>query len=116
MFRHQGAPGGFQLLPQRDEFLAAVDLQAQVIDAGGAAGGGDREVDAGILEHPFRVVGLEHAWLGAEQLAVEADAAGKVGDIEMHMEALHRLAPGWRGVQLEAGPQFAAPAQQFSVR
>src|SRR6185312_1870372 len=116
VFRHHAATGGVQARAERGEFVGAVDLQAEMVDARRAAGAGDREVDARVFQHPLGVVVLDHAGLRGEQLGVEADAAGEVGDVEVHVEAVHGLAPFFRGLQGDAGPQSAVPAQQFSVR
>src|SRR6478672_2050495 len=116
VLRHERATGCLEALSERSECVAAVDLQAEVIDAGRAAGAGDREIDPRIVEHPLRVVGLAHHGFRAEQLLVEADAAGEVGDVEVHVETGHDVAPGLRGAQAATGPQSTAPAQQFSVR
>src|SRR6185312_7079440 len=116
VFRHHAAASGVQARAERGEFVGAVDLQAEMVDARRAAGAGDREVDARVFQHPLGVVVLDHAGLRGEQPGVEADAAGEVGDVEVHVEAVHRLAPVLRGLQGDAGPQSAVPAQQFSVR
>src|SRR5690606_24044683 len=116
LLRDHGAAGSVEAAAERGQRLAAVRLDAEMVDAGRAAGVRDREVHARILEHPLGVVVLAHGGLGAEQLGVEADARRQVGDIEVDVEAVHGRGSLFRGVQVPAGPQSAAPAQQFSVR
>src|SRR5690606_8950803 len=65
--RHHGAAGRVEAATERGQRLAAVRLDAEVVDAWRPAGGRDREVDPRILEHPLGVVVLEHGRLGAEQ-------------------------------------------------
>ena len=110
-----GAAGGVQALAQRGEFVAAIDLEAQVVDTRRPAGIRDGEIDPRVFQHPFRVVVLEDGGLRREQLGIEANAGGEVGDVEMHVEAAH-FDPFLLGLQVATGPHVPEPAQQFSVR
>ena len=49
----------------------------------------DREVDARILEHPFRVVRLEDSRLGCEKRAVETDGLREIFDADVDVESFH---------------------------
>src|SRR2546423_5962943 len=51
--------------------------------------GRDGEVDARILDHPLRIVGLAYRRLCTEQPRIEADARIEIGNADVHMEALH---------------------------
>src|SRR3546814_18778288 len=69
-----------------------------MIDAGLAVALRDREVHARIIEHPFRIVGLDDGRLGAEQLRIEAQAGVEVLYGNVDVETFHSilLAVGWR--------------------
>ena len=83
----------------------------------------DREIDARIVEHPLRVVGLLDRRRHAEEIGVETNAGGQVGHAEVHMESTHYLLLLRAEVGLHAdGAHVVAHAspplarQQFSVR
>src|SRR3546814_11984763 len=69
-----------------------------MIDAGLAVALRDREVHARIIEHPFRIVGLDDGRLGAEQLRIEAQAGVEVlyGNVDVETFNSILLAVGWR--------------------
>ena len=71
------------------ELGAVVRLQAEMVDTRLGAAIGNGEVDARILEHPLRVVGLLHRRLGAEQRRIETDALLEVMHADVDVEALH---------------------------
>src|SRR5262249_7837248 len=71
LFRLGVATGGLALLddlaarlsqPRIDlvQLVRVFDLDTEMIEADIAAAAGDREIDAGVVQHPFRVVGLHH--------------------------------------------------------
>src|SRR6185437_15368020 len=115
---------------QRLELVAAVDLEAEVIDAGRAAALGDGEVQPRIVEHPLRVIVLQHGRLRPEQRGVKADGGTELGYRDMDMKALHATLlfelPAARSMSRTArestvGEQGAHAGsqllrQQFSVR
>src|SRR5262249_3833044 len=45
------------------QFRIVIDLDTEMVDQPMHAAARDREVDAWIVEDPFRVVGLAHGWL-----------------------------------------------------
>ncbi len=49
------------------EFFGTLDLDTEMVEARLAAAGRDREIDAGIVEHPFGIVGLHDRRLRTEQ-------------------------------------------------
>src|SRR3546814_9789003 len=66
------------------------DLDAEMLDAfGRMAVGRDRKVDARIIEHPFRVVGLHHRRLAGEQRGIETDRLVEICNPDVHMQAFH---------------------------
>ena len=115
-FGHHGLAGAIQAHAEFGQFVGVFRLNAQVVDAGAAAAGGDGEVHPWVFQHPLGVFGLMDGGLGGEQSGVEAHAGVDVVDGKMHVETFHGLAPGLRGPQADAGPQSTVPAQQFSVR
>ncbi|MCY1560977.1 hypothetical protein D9M68_981790 [compost metagenome] len=87
-----------------------------MVQAGLAAALRDGEIDARIVEHPFRVVGFGDRGFGGEHAGVKADAVGQVVDRDMDVQAFHEDAPS--GV-LQAGERAGVqglPPQQLSVR
>jgi hypothetical protein len=71
------------------QFGRVVRLDAQVVDAGLAAAGGDGEVHRRVLQHPLGVVGFHAGGFGGEQLGIEADALAQVIDMQVDVKALH---------------------------
>ena len=51
----------------------------------------DRKIHARVVQHPFRIVGLDHAGLGGEKRRIEADRLFEVFDADMNMYALHGM-------------------------
>ena len=43
-------------------------LNPEMLDAGRCTARANREVDARIIQHPLRVVRLEHGWRGSKQV------------------------------------------------
>ena len=113
--------GGSELRPDAGKLRRRIGLQAEVIHADSPVAPGDREVEARILDHPFRVVGLANRGFGAEQRRVEADAGVEVGDTDVHVEAFHGLTFRVEMRVADDGAQADGPhappsaAQQFSV-
>src|SRR6185437_10529440 len=90
---------------------------------------GDREVDARIIEHPFRIVMLHDGGLRGKERRIKTDRTGKIVDSDMDMHTLH--VPSFRlifsqaeifalfsraGLQATGAQASASPPQQFSVR
>src|SRR6202035_1418588 len=75
------------------QLVAAVGLDAEVIEASRATPRRDREVDARVIEHPLRIVGLEHGRLDREQGRVEADRLLEVIHGDVHVKPLHWRLP-----------------------
>src|SRR3546814_2164437 len=74
LFRSNRSIGVAQAAVDFRQFILAFDLDAEMLDAfGRMAVGRDRKVDARIIEHPFRVVGLHHRRLAGEQRGIETD-------------------------------------------
>src|SRR2546423_5037568 len=82
---------------------------------------GDREIDAGIIEHPFGVVRLYHGGLHGEERRVKSDCIRDVLDCDVDMHAFHgdtsslrcrhfgALRPRWlAGWGADSGLSFAA--------
>src|SRR4029453_6419572 len=82
-------PRGRELSADRGELVGRIGLQPQMVDADAAFALRDREIDARILDHPFRIVGLAHRWFGAEQTGVEADAVAEVAHPDVDVKAFH---------------------------
>lgn len=104
------------------ELVAGLDLDAEMIEAGRAPARRDREIHAGIFEHPFGVVGFHDRGLACEQGRVETDGVRKIVDRYVNVQTLHGLSfqagtlLRFRA-DLEAGAgAHEAPPQQFSVR
>src|SRR5262249_12820509 len=104
-----------ELLAHIPELLGGVDLQSEVVDAGRSAASGDREVDARILDHPLRVIGLGDGRRRTEDVRVEPDALVDIVDGDVNVEALHRDLLLRRASRANA-MSHVAPQQQFSVR
>ena len=60
-----------------------------MLDAGFAVALADREVDARVLEHPFRVVGLAHSGGRCKKLRIKANGSIEVPDGHVHVETFH---------------------------
>src|SRR5690606_36351671 len=105
--------GGIRLLDERtlrrsepprglDQFIPGVDLNPEMVQADTAATRRDREVHAGVVEHPLRIVVLLYRRLRAEQGRVEADRVGEVADGNMYVQALHGCSSSRFGCQRRA--------------
>src|SRR5206468_1978428 len=79
LLRHDSGVGSLEARMQLAQLRRIVDLKAEVVDATATPTLRDGEIEARILEHPLRVVGLDDRGLGAEQRRVETDALLKVG-------------------------------------
>jgi hypothetical protein len=66
-----------------------LDLDAEMIESGHAAARRNRKIQAGIVEHPFGIVGLGNRWLCGEQFRIEADGALQIVDRDVNMHAFH---------------------------
>ncbi len=76
----------------------------------------DGEIDARIVQHPFRIVRLADSRFGAEHRRLKADTLVKLVDGNMNVHAFHDLTPS---LVEQLGAQAGAhgmPPQQFSVR
>src|SRR5215472_1870317 len=84
------------------QFVGVLDLDAEMIQPGLPSARGDREIDAGIIEHPFGIIRLDHSRFRREQRGVEADGMRDVRDRDVNVQA--------------AADVQDTPPQQFSVR
>src|SRR5260221_2115852 len=89
--------GGFEAAGDFSQLNGGLRLDADVIDAGGATAGGDRQVHARIVEHPLGVVALHDARRRAEQGFVEAYRPVEIVDADMQMQAFHGEGFQWNG-------------------
>ncbi|KOT02027.1 hypothetical protein DM50_3702 [Burkholderia mallei] len=89
-------------------------LHAEMVEPRRRAALRDREIDARILEHPFRVVFLDDGRFGGEQRRIEANAVREIRDADVNVEAFHDRCP--RAVEHAAAGEQGLPPQQFSVR
>ncbi len=72
-FVQHRAVGGLQPAIDLGEFALVLDLDTEMLDPGpGVIAAGNGEVDARILEHPLRIIGLHHDGGRAEQGRVES--------------------------------------------
>src|SRR5216684_4417403 len=95
------------------QFVLALGLNAEMIEARPFAARRDREIDARIIEHPFGIVGLHHGRRRVEQGRVEFDRIRDVLDRDVNVHALHGDTPlqdagtlarfGRAGLQTAAG-------------
>ena len=100
------------------QFRPILDLDTQMLHAlGGAFLAGNGEIDAGVLQHPFGIVGLGHARFSAEKRGVKTDRLVQIVDADMHMQPFHAafLSVSF-GVSHDAAGAQLCPPQQFSVR
>ena len=117
------------LVEGRENIFLRPEAEKAMIDRGSYRDLFDRnpgqvgvEVDAGIFQHPLRIVGFDHRRLRREQRRVEADRMRDIVDGDVDMEALHGVSFQAKTLaRLRAGLQAAAgahgtPPQQFSVR
>src|SRR3984893_7502613 len=79
--------GSPQLRAHTAQFIAGVDLKAQVIDTDRLAMGRDCEVHSRVLEHPFGVIGLPDARPCGKQRRIELDGFVEVVDADVHVKA-----------------------------
>ena len=78
--------------PGRDFFQLRIrlDLNAEMVDAQRtAAAFGNREIDPGVVQHPFCIVGFPDIGIDAEQRAVESDRLCQALYRNMHMQSFH---------------------------
>ncbi len=97
------------------QFGFVFSLDTEVIETGHRAALRDREVDAGTVKHPFRVVALDDGWLGSEQRRIETNAVGEIRHADVRMAEAHQDGCAPDVEQTAAGEQ-GLPPQQFSVR
>src|SRR5262249_52966017 len=71
------------------QLVSALRLNTEMVEASLPTAGRDREVDARIAEHPFRVVGLDDGRLRCEQRRVEADGPLEIIHGDVHVKPLH---------------------------
>src|SRR4029078_12141052 len=83
-----------------------------MIDTGFQAAIGNREIDARIVEHPFRIIFLDDRRLLTEHTRIKADVGSEIIDGDMDMKAFHVLAPFRWDLRLDffAGAASAAKA------
>src|SRR5215470_4766614 len=82
------------------QLVLAFDLDAEMIEARLLPARRNREIHPWVIQHPFRIVGLDHAGLRGEERRVEADRLLEVGDADMNMYALHGMYSLYRGQRL----------------
>lgn len=116
------AVNAFDLTAHCSEFRGRVDLQTQVVHTEFFGTLGHGEIDARVIEHPFRIVRLANRGLSTEQRRVKADALIEIGDGNVNVEAFHAgillrvvFAVVFVGVQEGLHISGLSP-QQFSVR
>ena len=85
--------GSRGLQPPRElaQFLGAVDLDADMIDARCPCAFGDREVDLRIVKHPLCVVVFHDNRRCAEKRLVKLERLSKVGHADVQVHALHEV-------------------------
>jgi hypothetical protein len=69
----------------------ALNLNAEVIEPGLSSPRRDREIHPGIIEHPLRVIGLDHGRLRGEQCGVETDGLREILYRHVNVKALHDI-------------------------
>jgi hypothetical protein len=92
------------------EFLIAVDLEAQMIDADLAATCRDGKVDARIVQHPLGIVVFLNGGWRAKEAAIEPHALAEFRDNDMHVKSLHFC------LRFSGGEHAHPAEQQFSMR
>src|SRR3954452_22228622 len=97
------------------EFVSALRLEAEMINAGLRASVRNGEVDARVFKHPLGVVRLLYCGLATEERGIEADALLQVIDGDVHVEALHdpflsRVDGGRRSGQRSSSLSGSRPA------
>src|SRR5205823_10491225 len=61
------------------ELALIFGLNAEMRDAGTVpAAGADREIDAGVFQHPFRIIGFQNRGFGREQRRIEPNRLGQI--------------------------------------
>jgi hypothetical protein len=73
------------------QLVLTFDLDAEMIEPRPFAARRDREIHARVIQHPFRIIGLDHAGLRGEQRRIEADRLFEVFDADMNVYALHGM-------------------------
>src|SRR5262247_1055484 len=93
--------------------VPAFDLDAEMIEARLLAARRDREIHARVVQHPFGIVGLDHAGSRGEERRIEANRLLEVGDGDVYMHAFHGATPSSRNLDafLAAGRHSASGAQ-----
>src|SRR5215469_4960071 len=94
------AAGSAQARVDVAKLVLALDLDAEMIEARLFAARRNREIHARVVQHPFRIVGLDHAGLRGEERRIEADRLLEVGDADMNMHALHGVSSLYRRQRL----------------
>ena len=75
-----------------------------MIDAGGVGPIGNGEIDLRILQHPFRIILLQHRRLGSEERGVETYRPGEIIDRDMDRRGrTHLVSPAMAAAAAIAG-------------
>jgi hypothetical protein len=90
------------------QLIVVIHLYPQMIQPRFAATLTDGEIDARVIQHPFRIIRLHHRRSRTEKMIVESDALVQIIDGNMDMHAFHECFSGRQ--------QLCSPPQQFSVR
>src|SRR5260370_33595687 len=75
------------------QFALGFNLNAEMIEAGLLTAGGNGEIYARIVEHPFGVVRFHYRWLRGKQRGVKTDRIRNVLDRDVDMHAFHDDTP-----------------------
>jgi hypothetical protein len=71
------------------QFAFVLDLNAKVVETGGAAARRNGEIHPRVVEHPFGVIGLDQRRFDREQRRIEVDRSGQIVDRDVDMHAFH---------------------------
>src|SRR5258708_29942441 len=85
------AAGSAQTRIDIAQLILAFDLDAEMIEPPLLSARRDREIHAGGVQHPFRIIDLDHAGLVGEKRRIEADRLFEVFDADMNVYALHGM-------------------------
>src|SRR5215472_15113526 len=75
------------------QFILALNLNAEMIQARVFTPSRNGEVNARIIEHPFGIVRLQHRGLHSKERGIEPDSSVEVIDTDVNMHAFHGRTP-----------------------
>src|SRR6266511_2442380 len=119
--------GRCHLLTQCGQFGLRLYLHPEMIDTGLEPSLRNREIDSWVVQHPFRIVRLEHCRRRSEHGRVELDASIEIVHRDVHVKTFHNyLLVRWgfclggqqrpRSVSTTVRHAWGMPLQQFCVR